>query len=385
MKQVFRLAWNDIRLTTRDAPAFFWLLVLPLIMMWLFSGGGGGGGKPKATLSVVDHDSSWLSRALISELEHETVNLKPLQPDEADDAENKVRTLIIPVGFAEGVIHGKQQTLRFEREPNSNQDYGFAAQVHIMRAIARSLGRLIEIDRVEPLPAGDPAELEAQFLRLAAEPPRVTLDVTTAGVGRPVPTGLAQSVPGMLTFTVMMMTLIYGAVFLAQERSTGMLRRQATLPVSNVEIVAAKVLGRLLIAGLQVVALTLGGRFLFGLSFGDSPAGLALVLFSYAAAVAGLATLLGAVVKDAKQASAIGWIGSMVLAALGGCWWPAEMMPQWMRTAAHAFPTAWAMDAFHALISFGRGIEAVLLPCAVLLAFAGASTLLGARLLRLSA
>jgi ABC-type multidrug transport system permease subunit len=71
----------------------------------------------------------------------------------------------------------------------------------------------------------------------------------------------------------------------------------------------------------------------------------------------------------------------MVMAAIGGCWWPSEVMPSWLQRAAHAFPTAWAMDAFHALISFGRGAEAVLLPCAVLLLFGAACVAIGARYL----
>jgi len=40
------------------------------------------------------------------------------------------------------------------------------------------------------------------------------------------------------------------------------------------------------------------------------------------------------------------------------------------------------MDAFHSLISFGRGVEAVLLPAAVLLGFAALFSVLGARFLR---
>ena len=94
---------------------------------------------------------------------------------------------------------------------------------------------------------------------------------------------------------------------------------------------------------------------------------------SYAFAVASLSTLLGAVVRTPAQASSIGWILGMVLAALGGCWWPSEIMPRWMWNAAHVLPTAWAMDGFHALISFGRGLDGVLLPSAVLSASACSS------------
>ncbi len=98
--------------------------------------------------------------------------------------------------------------------------------------------------------------------------------------------------------------------------------------------------------------------------------------------MAGIATFLGSVVQSPEQASAVGWISSMIMAALGGCWWPSEVMPRWLWSAAHLFPTAWAMDAFHSLISFGRGLDAVLLPAAVLLGFGAVFSLLGARFLR---
>lgn len=48
----------------------------------------------------------------------------------------------------------------------------------------------------------------------------------------------------------------------------------------------------------------------------------------------------------------------------------------------NVFPTAWAMDAFHALVSFGRGIEAVVFPSAALLVFGVVFAGIGARALR---
>ena len=123
-------------------------------------------------------------------------------------------------------------------------------------------------------------------------------------------------------------------------------------------------------------------RFLFAISWGSSAAGLVTLLASYAFAVAGLSTLLGAVCRTPEQASGIGWLVGMILAGLGGCWWPAEVMPRWLWNVAHALPTAWAMDGFHSLISFGRGLDAVLLPSVVLVGFGLAFSGLGGRLLR---
>jgi len=387
MRSVWKLALNDLRLTVRDRSSFVWMLAMPIAMMWLFSGigGGGSGAAPQISLTVVNHDDGWLSTALIDELDTEGVSLARLTPDTAEGVEEKVRSLIIPEGFTSGVLAGVQQTVRLEREPGSSASFGMAADVHVTRAIVRLLGRVIELDQSDAnLPGEGEPEVPESFHKLGERPRLVDLAVSTAGRGRPVPRGAAQSVPGNLTFVVMMMTLIYGAVFLTVEKSEGMLRRQMMLPISRTTIFLGKLFGRLLMAAIQIVLLVLAGRFLFDISWGNTLPGLIMVLASYSLAVAGLSTLLGAVLSTPAQASSVGWIGSMILAALGGCWWPAEVMPDWMRTVSYALPTGWAMDAFHSLITFGHGFSELLLPSAVLTGFGIVFSALGARFLRTS-
>src|SRR6185436_6747775 len=274
--------------------------------------------------------------------------------------EPPARVLMIPPGFTANVLAGRQQKLRLETSGGARGDFSLAAEAQIVRAIVRIVGRLAETGPTD----------ERAFAALASRPPLVSVAVSTAGGGHPVPVGFAQSVPGTLTMTVLMMTLIYGAVFLTLEKRQGMIRRQASLPLPRGAVFLGKLAGRLLIAGVQALLLLAAGRWLFGLSWGSSPGGLALLLGTYLLTVAALATFLGAVLSTPEQASAVGWVSSMILAALGGCWWPSEVMPRWLWRAAHVLPTPWAMDGFHALISFGHGIEAVVLPAAVLLGFA---------------
>jgi ABC-2 type transport system permease protein len=302
----------------------------------------------------------------------EVTELKPGSPAAAGGKDAPPRTLVIPQGFTTNVLAGHQQILRLEKGSNASEEFSLAAESHIVRAIVRIVGRLAEM--------GSQAQPQA-FAMLAARPPLVSVAVSTASGGQAVPQGFAQSVPGTLTMTVLMMTLIYGAVFLTLEKRQGMIRRQAMLPLSRGTVYLGKLAGRLLIAGAQAVLLLLAGRFLFHVSWGSSPGGLALLLGSYLLAVAALSTLMGAILSTPEQASAVGWIVSMILAALGGCWWPSEVMPRWLWAASHVLPTPWAMDGFHALISFGHGVEAILLPAAVLVGFAAVFAALGSRFL----
>ena len=388
MRKISLMALNDLRLTARDRSSFIWMLIMPIAFMWFFGqmGGGGSSGPPQIALGVLDLDGGWLARAVVEELQDDQITLEEIDPQAGAGARGQVRTLVIPEGFTSKVLSGEQQELRLEKDPDANEEFSLAAEVHVIRTVVRTLARMVEMDSKDGLDAEtDDVTAAKRFGELGDREPLVHLAVSTAGQGRPVPRGFAQSVPGMLTMMVLMMTVIYGGVFLTIEKREGMLRRQISLPVSRRHIFIGKFLGRLLMAGLQIVVLILAGRFVFGLTITGSPIGLALLLFCYAVSVAALATMLGAVLSSPEYASSIGWILSMVLSAMGGCWWPSESMPSWLWTAAHVLPTAWAMDAFHALISFGRGVEAVLLPCAVLMGFGLVFSAVGARYLKTSA
>jgi ABC-type Na+ efflux pump permease subunit len=375
LRQIGALALNDLRLTVRDRAAFVWMLLLPLALMWMFGAMNRGGAPQKVSLGVEDRDGGWLARTFVQELAGEKIALVEIRGAIAEK-DKPARTLVIPEGFTANVLAGRQQKLHLEKTSGANEDFSLAAEVDIVRAIVRIVGRLAEIGSS----GSDP---QRTFAALAARPPLVTVAVSTAGSGHPVPRGFAQSVPGTLTMTVLMMTLIYGAVFLTLEKRQGMIRRQAALPLPRSAIFLGKLAGRLLMAAVQAALLLLAGRYLFGVSLGSSPSGLAVLVVSYLLAVAALSTLLGAVLSTPEQASAVGWVGSMLLAGLGGCWWPSEVMPRWLWRAAHVLPTPWAMDGFHALLSFGHGLDAVLVPAAALLGFAAVFAILGARFLRL--
>ncbi|MDM7916402.1 MAG: ABC transporter permease [Candidatus Eisenbacteria bacterium] len=136
---------------------------------------------------------------------------------------------------------------------------------------------------------------------------------------------------------------------------------------------------------LQAVVLLAAGRLLFGVYWGNSALGLAVLLVCLGLACASLGLLLGSILRSEEQASALGWIVPLFLGAIGGTWWPLEIVPSWMRAAGHVSPAAWAMDGLHGLISFGRGAAAVTVPALVLLGFAAAFFAAGARLLRTEA
>jgi ABC-2 type transport system permease protein len=106
------------------------------------------------------------------------------------------------------------------------------------------------------------------------------------------------------------------------------------------------------------------------LNWGQSPVALAVMMLASALAAAALGTTLGTFVKTDGQATGLSIMLGMVMALLGGCWYPLELFPQFAQTAVKALPTTWAMQGMLAIVARGQGLEAVLTPAAVLLGFA---------------
>jgi len=362
MRQIWRLALNDLRLTARDRPALVWLLIFPLLMMWFFSGAGGGGGGAATALSILDLDGGEAAQRLVTFIENSELRISRI--DKVSPGDEPLRLLTIPEGFSGAFAGGRAQELTLVIAADARPDHSLVVRIELTRSIAQLLG----------------IQARAELGR-----PRtpIELAVSHAGDGRPVPSGAAQSVPGMLTFMVLMMTSIYGAAYLTIEKRTGMLERQA-LRLTHTRIVLGKILGRLLVGGLQTALLVGGGSLLFGIRWGNSITAFLTLLLAFLICVAAYSTFLGAILRSPAEASAIGWVASMVLAALGGCWWPAEVMPTWIRQLGLLLPTTWAMRGFHSLISFGEGWTAIWPPVLALMIFAALFSWVGARRLRLT-
>ena len=102
------------------------------------------------------------------------------------------------------------------------------------------------------------------------------------------------------------------------------------------------------------------GTFLFNMDWGPDIGMIALVLAGWAAFCASAGLLLGSVARTEAQAGGLGVLTANLLAALGGCWWPIEITPDWMQGLQKMLPTGWTMDALHKLISFEAGAAAAI-------------------------
>jgi ABC-type multidrug transport system permease subunit len=178
-----------------------------------------------------------------------------------------------------------------------------------------------------------------------------------------------QYVPGFSITFLMLGMLIGVAMTLIDERELGTLDRVRATQAPVATLVVGKLAVRFLVGVLQMIALLGVGRIAFGVSLGPQPwalllptAGIVFVGTAFGVLVAGLAPTRDAVIP-------LGAIAIVTMCAVGGCWWPIDLEPRWMRDVARALPTTWAMTAFKDLMMRHQTFTAVLEPTLVLLVF----------------
>jgi ABC-2 type transport system permease protein len=119
------------------------------------------------------------------------------------------------------------------------------------------------------------------------------------------------------------------------------------------------------------------GWLAFGVSLGPQPAALLLPIAGIAFAGTAFGLIVAAVAQSREAVFSVGSVVMVTMAAVGGCWWPIDLEPRWMRSVALAFPTTWAMDAFNDLMIRRRTVEAAYVPAAVMFGYGVLYLLLG--------
>jgi ABC-2 type transport system permease protein len=164
--------------------------------------------------------------------------------------------------------------------------------------------------------------------------------------------------------------LIGISAMFAYERQKGTLRRLLTTPTQKATYLLGTILGQMVSALVQMLLLVAFGVLVMGVHWGSQPAALAVMLVASTLAAAALGTTLGTFVKTEGQANGLSMALGMVMALLGGCWYPIELFPQIVRTVVKVLPTSWAMQGLLDIVVRGQGLVAVLPVVGVLLIFA---------------
>jgi ABC-type multidrug transport system permease subunit len=354
------IAINDLKLTFRDKMFFFWLLVFPLLFAVIFGTAfpESSGAVSKVALNVQDNDQSILSQALIEELKDENYAVEEIEKKE----EKKVRALIIPKGFSQNILAGEKTDLILEKEADSNMEASQAAYANVLKAIIKILTKVVIIS------PNNEAELAQQYSQEDIQR-LISLKTELGGELESIPASYNHSIPAVAVAFIIFTILMYGGIILLQERRQGQLERIFLSPATFSTIIAGKWISRVILGMIQVTLLFMVGRILFKVYWGESILSIFLLFLFFCGTMAGMSILFGSLIRKEEIIILLNILVANLMASLGGCWWPLELVPSGIRKIGFAFPTGWAMDGLHKLIFFGHDFNSVLPHVGVLFLF----------------
>jgi ABC-2 type transport system permease protein len=382
MKKIFAIAWKDTLLRFGGWSRWLFFLVLPIVFTVVLAGGTGSRDS-RVRLVVVDQANSSLSADLVAVLENSQAvrpDLLTLAQAESQFSQRSASAvLVIPAGF--DLAHLEQGSIPLELRQQPNNMNAMIAQRAVQSVISRvssaadiANNSVAAAERIQPFATAadrqayfNEALNEAQSL-LSEAPSRVTESKgSTQDTIDYDPR--ANSSAGQLITWVFIPLIGISSMF-ASERQKGTLRRLLTTPTRRSTYLLGTIFGQVATAMVQMLLLISFGIFVMKLNWGSQPLALGVMMTASALAAAALGTTLGTFVKTEGQASGLSIMTGMVIALLGGCWYPLELFPKSVQTIVQVLPTTWAMRGLLDIVLRGQGLNTVLPIAGVLLAFA---------------
>ncbi len=120
------------------------------------------------------------------------------------------------------------------------------------------------------------------------------------------------------------------------------------------------VCGVFLTGALQFAVLVAASRLIFNLHWGDSILGLVLLVLAVVAAATAIGALVAAFARNVTQANILGTAITLVFAALGGNFFPAENFPDWLQPLSWMTINRWGLEGFSDLTLRGLGLTDIL-------------------------
>jgi ABC-2 type transport system permease protein len=406
LRHAWFIAVKDLKIFSRDRTALFFFIVFPFMFIILFNFllRGVGSEDTRLELHLVTREPpGGLSQQIIGAMEtKDPAALAPGDPVIIWDKDYAAarRTvedgdlagfIAFPADFTQALSTGARTGL--EVVANADDVNTRAA----LNGLARAISSRIATDQViiqasvsllvegGALPDNSAAIQQAvqqmvlylmSPLREVINPPYLTF--TTDNIGEVEAQNPANYViPGYLVMFVFFAAAV-AAESIVRERVNHTLERLLATSVKRNAILGGIFTGTF-IRGLVQIAIFWGvGILVFKVDLGLSPAGVMLLSVLMVIMSAAFSLMLATLARTQRSANSLAVITSLVLAPLGGCWWPFFLYPVWLQNIARITPHAWAVTGFNKLMVFGADFSAAVPSMLALAGFAAVFGLIAA-------
>jgi ABC-2 type transport system permease protein len=387
LRHIWFIALKDLRLFATDRGALFFFILFPFIFIVMFNFLNLGVTEDtKLQLHLVSEEAEGgFSYQIIDILESsgdfEITVMDYDQARQAVEDEEISGFIAFPANFTEGIMTGAGTELEVVTDTEATEDRAalsglsqfIASQVGSVNIIVSSLEQLAAQEPITPEDKAKIGQIIEQVIQQALSGQGIGgqafIEYQTEKVGEVEEESPANWViPGYLVMFVFFGAAL-GAETIVRERQNNTLERLMSSSVRREAILGGIFTGTAAKGLVQVLLFWVVGLLLFNMDMGNSPAAVIILSILMVIVSAAFAIMLATLVKTQRSAGSIAVLASLVLAPIGGCWWPLFIMPDWLKALAKITPHGWATMGFNKLMLFGADFGAVVPEMLVLLGF----------------
>ncbi|MCC6602036.1 MAG: ABC transporter permease [Anaerolineae bacterium] len=397
--KIWNIAWKDTTIRFRDRNALILMVAAPLVLSAIIGSAFGSflNGSDPAPISaipvlLVNQDDGEMGQQfatiltsdalgdllVVTEMADETAARQQVQRGEARAA------IVIPDGFSEAVS-GDSETAESPALVQFYADPSATVTPNIVRGVVTQIVNgfnsaaissevtvaqlTAEAATLGPALANLGTVLQAEMQSRFNEGQPLVIALNDVPVGETEETAdispFAFFAPSM-GILFLMFSMMDGTRSILEEEQEGTLSRLVSTPTSHLEIILGKIGGVFLTGGLQFVVFVVASALIFQLNWGNSLLGLAMLTLAVVLSLTSLGALIAAFARNPSQAGILGTVVTLVFAALGGTFVPAQNFPPFLQELSKITVTRWALDGFTDLTIYGLGAADVVLETAVL-------------------
>ena len=411
LSHIWFIMIKDLKLFTKDRMALGFFILFPLLFVTVFSfmlsDELGQDNRYVLHMATQESEGSFSYQIINAMVTEDESKLEPGQPaiywsQDYDEAKQAVEDgemegfLAFPEGFTERVLSGEGVKLEVIADPDAIDIR--AALGSLAGSIATRIGShtiaasaaielLMEHGLLDP---NDQAAIDEVIHQvIVSQDSSATegslIEFEKELVGEVEPENAANYViPGYLVMFVFFAAAL-AAEMIVRERQNHTLERLLSSSVRREAILGGIFAGTAAKGLIQIAVFWIVGVFAFDIDLGLSPVAVIILSILMVIMSSAFGIMLATLVTTQRSAGSIAVLVSLVLAPLGGCWWPLFVTPQWMQFLGKLTPHGWANTGFNKLMVFGAEFGDVIPEMLVLLGFAVLFGIIGMLRFRIAA
>ncbi|HKV56764.1 MAG TPA: ABC transporter permease [Ktedonobacteraceae bacterium] len=381
MKNLWYIARKDLLQTVKDRSSFFFLLVMPLVLITVIglafgSFFGNGSSQIAITVAMSNQDNGPVGKAIVQALNINTASLKVTvnQYSNANQVKDQVANngnvnagVVIPANASNTLIAASsngtlpKNLVQVYSLPSTSDTRPTIIQNIVTNVLTSEVAGSTAVGQVygvcnQPGNHCGQSSINTQSIASAVGQASATggsaaVQTLTAGKATSF-NNFDQVVPGYAIFFALFgINAVAGTIL--QEKEDGTFRRLLIAPIQRYALLGGKLLAQFILTLAQLTVLFAVGYFAFHLTIGSWPGVIALIIGA-SFATTGLGILLVSIVKTRRQLNPVVTLVVLITSAIGGAWWPLFVEPQWMQNIAKLGVTAWAMEGLNGVMILGK-------------------------------